>query len=97
MRKLKISLTLALFGAPALAMAAGIPTNFATLPPGSSVMGTAYCACSAVNGNFVQSSDLLASQQNLEQAIQAVGKALNTGQMQQMTAQEPELNQMLQE
>lgn len=97
MRKLKISLTLALFGAPALAMAAGIPTNFATLPPGSSVMGTAYCACSAVNGNFVQSSDLLASQQNLEQAIQAVGKALNTGQMQQMTAQEQELNQMLQE
>ncbi|MHB1658989.1 MAG: hypothetical protein ACYCRF_06710 [Acidithiobacillus sp.] len=97
MRKLKISLTLALFGAPALAMAAGLPTNFATLPPGSSVMGTAYCACSAVNGNFVQSSDLLASQQNLEQAIQAVGKALNTGQMQQMTAQEQELNQMLQE
>lgn len=97
MCKLKISLAFALFGAPALALAVGIPTNFATLPPGSQVTGTAYCACSAVNGNFVQSIDLSASQQNLEQAILAVGKVLNTGQMQQMTALEQELNQVLQE
>lgn len=75
----------------------GIPTNFATLPAGSWVVGSPGCPCDAVNGNFVQSSDLLTSQQNLEQAILAVGKALNTGQMQQMSALEQEQNQVLQE
>ena len=83
----------------------GVPTNFAALPNGSWVQGSwvacgdsaVYCACNAANGNFVQSSDLLTSQQNLEQAILAVGKVLNTGQMQQMSANEQELNQVLQE
>jgi hypothetical protein len=75
------------------AEAIGIPTIFSMLPPGSSVAGY----CHAVNGNFVQSGDLLASQQNLEQAILAVGKVLSTGQMQQMTALQQELNQVLQE
>jgi hypothetical protein len=77
--------------------AAGIPTNFATLPQGSWVQGTAHCGCHAVNGNFVRPADLALSQQNIEQALLAVGKALNTGQMQQMEAQKRLENQALQE
>lgn len=77
--------------------AAGIPTNFATLPHGSWVEGSAFCPCSAVNGNFVQTTDLAMSQQNIEQALLAVGKVLNTGQMQQMNAQKQLENQSLQE
>lgn len=96
-RRLSFYLGLTLLAFPGWAVATGIPTNFATLPNGSWVVGTAYCACSAVNGNFVQSIDLLTSQQNLEQAILAVGKVLNTGQMQQMSANEQALNQFLQE
>jgi len=77
--------------------AAGIPTNFAALPNGSWVVGSGLCPCYAANGNFVRAADLLTSQENLEEAILAVGKVLNTGQMQQMTATERELNQVLQE
>lgn len=75
----------------------GIPTNFATLPQGSTVQGSGGCSCYAVNGNFVRPSDLITSQQSLEQAILAMGKALNTGQVQQMSALEQEENQKLQE
>ncbi|MBU2741463.1 hypothetical protein [Acidithiobacillus albertensis] len=100
-RALLQAIGLGIVALPTIAWAAGsssdISTNFATLPPGSWVVGTAYCACSAANGNFVQPSDLMASQQNLEQAILAMGKALNTGQMQQMSALEQEENQKLQE
>lgn len=81
---------------PVTSFATGLSTNFATLEPGSSVTGTPYCPCGAT-GAFVRPSDLQTSQTNLENVIEQVGKVLNTGQMQQMTAEEKLLNQQLQE
>ncbi|MHB1631623.1 MAG: flagellar export protein FliJ [Acidithiobacillus sp.] len=61
--------------------------------PGGYVAGT----CNSVGGDIANLQNLQDYQSNLIATINQVGKALNTGQMQQLAATEQELNQKLQE
>lgn len=71
--------------------------SFSSLPAGSSVVGTAYCACSAINGPFATTIDLGMLESNLASAILADGKLWGQAQTQQMEASLKERNQYLQE
>lgn len=61
--------------------------------PGGYVAGT----CNSMGGDIANIQNLQTYQNNLAATIEEVGKVLNTGQMQQMTANEQEWNQVLQE
>lgn len=69
-----------------------------TLPPGSYVLGNCGGgSCTDENAPFATTEDLSTVQNNVIQALLADGKAWNTGQMQQMSAEVQQLNQSLQE
>ncbi len=92
----------------ATAAQADVSNNFASVSSGSSVQAHGCCIegpngceevcyCSAVNGPFLTSTDLNFVLQNLTSELLADGQALNTGQMQQLQAQQALDNQALQE
>ncbi len=94
---LKWSVGLALLGLTQTAFALGANSFSSTLPPGSTVMGTAYCACSDTGDLFATTTDLTELENNLSSAILADGKVWTNAQNQQMAANLKERNQYLQE
>jgi hypothetical protein len=78
---------------PVTASAIGIGGNSFQPGPGGTVQGT----CNSIMGDIVNVNNLQNFQSALVQVIQQVGKAINTGQNQQLQAAIQQRNQQLQE
>lgn len=76
---------------------AGNTSNSGSSTPPSDPGGSVQGSCQSVGGNIANIQNLQTYQSNLIATIEQVGKALNTGQVQQLTATEQQMNQSLQE
>jgi len=78
---------------PLHAQALSLPQTNTPIGPGGYVSGS----CNSVGGDIANIQNLQNYQSNLIQTIDQIGKVLNTGQMQQLLANEQLMNQKLQE